>query len=283
MEFRYDGNNSVDVINFDTRQTGNFKNKEETEELRKSYLNQMKKLQDKLYSQNTQSLLIILQAMDAAGKDGAIKHVMSGINPQGVEVFNFKEPSQEELDHDYLWRAMRVMPGRGKICIFNRSYYENVLVNRVHKLYLNENLPDRVKNKDIYKDRYKQINNYEQYLYENGIRVIKCFLHISKEEQKKRFLKRIERDEKNWKLSDSDMAEREHWGEYMNAYNDAINATATVNCPWYIVPSDKKWYCRLTISQIIVKTLEEMNPEYPQVTQERKAKLLQFKEKLIRN
>lgn len=280
-EFCYYGDRTFKINNFDTKQTGKFDNKEEANKLHEEYLIRMQDLQDKLYAENKEALLIIVQAMDAAGKDGAIKHVMSGMNPQGIDVHNFKKPSSEELDHDYLWRAMRVMPEKGKICIFNRSYYEDVLVGKVHNLYKDSQLPDRCKTENIFNDRYHQIRNYEKYLYENGIRVIKFFLHISKEEQKTRFLERIDDNDKNWKFSDYDMIERDYWDEYMKAYSDAINATAADIAPWYIVPSDKKWFARLIISEVIIKKLEDIDPKYPTVSQERKDKLLEFRRKLI--
>ncbi|RNC29389.1 MAG: hypothetical protein AWM53_00742 [Candidatus Dichloromethanomonas elyunquensis] len=274
--FCFNGDRTFEIHDFDTKQTGEYKNKEEAEQQHEAHLTRMQELQDKLYAENKEALLIIFQAMDAAGKDGAIKHVMSGMNPQGIDVYNFKKPSTEELDHDYLWRAMRVMPERGKICIFNRSYYEDVLIGKVHNLYKDSNLPDRCKSEDIFEERYHQIKNYEKYLYENGIRVIKFFLHISKEEQTKRFLERIEDENKNWKFSDYDMIEREYWDDYMAAYNDAIKATATGHSPWYVVPANTKWFARLVISEVIIKALEDIDPKYPAVSKERKEKLLEF-------
>ena len=279
-KFCYDGERTFEANDFDTSQTCGYKNKEEAKIQHEEYLMRMEELQDKLYAENKESLLIIFQAMDAAGKDGAIKHVMSGMNPQGLNVYNFKKPSVEELEHDYLWRAMRVMPEKGKISIFNRSYYEDVLVTKVHNLHKDSHLPDRCKTESIFKDRYHQIKQYEKYLYENGIRVVKFFLHISKEEQTSRFLKRIDNEEKNWKFSDYDMIERDYWDDYMAAYNDAINATSTIHSPWYVVPSDKKWFSRLIISEVIIKTLEDIAPKYPIVSEERKEKLLEFRHKL---
>ena len=280
-EFGFHGDKTFKINSFDTKQTGKFNSKQEADKLHEEYLLRMQQLQDKLYAENKEALLIIFQAMDAAGKDGAIKHVMGGMNPQGIDVYNFKKPSSEELDHDYLWRAMRVMPEKGKICIFNRSYYEDVLVDKVHYLYKDSRLPDRCKTDNIYDERYRQIKNYEKYLYDNGIRVIKFFLHISKEEQKNRFLERIDDAEKNWKFSDYDMIERDYWDKYMQAYSDAINATATGHTPWYVVPSDKKWFARLIISEVIIKTLEDIAPKYPTVSKERKERLLEFRRKLI--
>lgn len=280
-KFYYCGDKNFNIKTFDTKQTEKIKNKEEAEKLQVDYLSSIQELQDKFYAENKEALLIIFQAMDAAGKDGAIKRVMSGLNPQGIDVHNFKEPSSEELDHDYLWRAMRAIPERGKIGIFNRSYYEDVLVGKVHNLYKNSSLPDRCKNENIFEQRYEQIKNYEKYLYENGIRVLKFFLNISKEEQNSRLLARIDAPDKNWKFSDYDMVERDYWEDYQKAYCDAINATATKNSPWYVIPADKKWFARLMISEVILKTFEDINPQYPQVSKERKEKLQEFRKKLM--
>jgi PPK2 family polyphosphate:nucleotide phosphotransferase len=239
-------------------------------------------LQDVLYAQNIYSLLIVFQAMDAAGKDGAIEHVMSGVNPQGCHVVSFKAPSAEEADHDYLWRCAKNLPERGKIGIFNRSHYEEILVVRVHPQILqNQQLPDEIKNDpNIWQMRFKQIRNFEEHLAENGTCMIKFFLNVSKEEQKKRFLARIETPEKNWKFSSGDAKERAHWDDYMNAYCEAISATSTEKSPWYIIPADKKWFTRLAVSEVIVQTLESMKPHYPEVTEEDKADLTEAKKLL---
>lgn len=220
--------------------------------------------------------------MDAAGKDGAIKHVMSGLNPQGCQVFSFKQPSSEELDHDYLWRCAKSAPERGRLGIFNRSYYEEVLVVRVHPQILQTQLiPNDVKNdKNIWKKRFEQIRNFETYLTGNGIHVIKFFLNVSKEEQKRRFLARIEEPEKNWKFSASDAKERAFWDDYMIAYEEAISATSTEKSPWYVVPADKKWFTRVAVSEIIVQKLESMDLHYPIVTEQHKQDLLKAKELL---
>lgn len=217
--------------------------------------------------------------MDAAGKDSAVKHVMSGINPQGCQVTSFKQPSAEELDHDFLWRCQKSLPERGRIGIFNRSHYEEVLVVRVHKGYLEgQQLPDNIKkNKNIWKDRFRQIRNWEDMLAENGTHVIKFFLNVSKEEQKKRFLDRIEQPEKNWKFNSGDARERALWDEYMKAYEDAIENTSTAKSPWYVVPADKKWFTRLAVSEVIVKTLESLDLRYPEVTDAQRAELLEAK------
>jgi PPK2 family polyphosphate:nucleotide phosphotransferase len=223
-------------------------------------------LQDKLYAQDRMSLLVVFQALDAAGKDSTVKHVMSGVNPAGVQVHAFKAPSQEELDHDYLWRCWRALPERGRIGIFNRSYYEEVLVVRVHRAILaGQKLPRELVTKDLFKDRLRDIAHFEDYLTRNGTRVLKFFLHVSKEEQKKRFLERIEEPAKNWKFAAADVKERAHWDEYMQAYEDAIRATATDDCPWYVVPADNKWFTRLVVAGAIVRALEDMGLSYPAI------------------
>lgn len=237
--------------------------------------------QNILYAQNTYALLIIFQAMDAAGKDSTIKHVMSGVNPQGCQVFSFKAPSEEELDHDYLWRSMKALPERGRIGIFNRSYYEELLVVRVHPEILEkQKLPHIPKDDQIWKQRFQEINNFEQYLVNNGIIVIKFFLNVSKEEQKKRFLSRIELPEKNWKFSASDVQVRGFWDDYMNAYEQIFNHTSTETAPWYIVPADTKWFTRLVVADIICAKLQELNLQYPVVSEEHKKRLLQAKKML---
>ena len=223
-------------------------------------------LQDKLYAQDHWGVLLIFQAMDAAGKDGAIKHVMSGVNPQGCEVNSFKAPSAEDLDHDYLWRCMKVLPNRGHIGIFNRSYYEETLVVRVHPEYLkNQKLPPRLVGKSIWKDRFQDIRSFERYLTRNGIIVRKFFLHVSRKEQKRRFLERIENPEKNWKFSSSDVAERGHWDEYMAAYEDMIRNTATKESPWYVVPADNKWFTRVVVAAAVIEALGSLDLAYPRV------------------
>ena len=262
-EFKISGNKKFDFKDFDT---GAKKLKLDKFEIANKSLVNLQRLgqfQDKFYAEGKESLLLIFQAMDAGGKDGAIKHVMSGLNPQGVQVSNFKQPSSEELSHDYLWRCIKKLPSKGIIGIFNRSYYEDVLIAKVHKLYKNYNMPDRCK-KDIINKRYKQIVNFEDYLWENGVRVLKFFFCISKDEQKKRFFKRIDNKNKNWKLSESDIKERALWDTYMEAYENAINKTATPTTPWYIIPADKKWFARYFVSEILTKTMEEINPQYPQ-------------------
>lgn len=279
--YRYDGDKKFSVKKFETRDTAEFTEKAQGTEKLAENLIRMGELQDRLYAENKEALLIIFQAMDAAGKDGAVKHVMSGMNPQGIIVHNFKQPTSEELSHDYLWRAMRVLPGRGNIAIFNRSYYEDVLVVKVRKLYENLHLPERCLKGDLFERRYRQIREFEHYLHENGIRVVKFFLNISKEEQKERFLERIDDKEKNWKFSDSDIKERAYWDEYQKAYEDAINATGTDYAPWYVIPADKKWFARLLISEIIINVLEDMDPKYPKLPSEKEAMLLQCRDQLL--
>jgi PPK2 family polyphosphate:nucleotide phosphotransferase len=229
----------------------------------------LRHLQDKLYAQDRWSVLVIFQAMDAAGKDGAIKNVMSGVNPQGCEVSSFKSPSSEELDHDFLWRCAKRLPERGRIGIFNRSYYEETLVVRVHPEYLaGQKLPEKTKPKELWKQRYKTISNFERHLTHNGTLVLKFFLNISKEEQRQRFLKRIEDPDKNWKFSLKDVEERHHWDEYMDAYEDTIRNTASKYAPWYVVPADHKWFTRLVVASAIVQNLDALNLEYPSLNKE---------------
>ena len=252
--------------------------KEYATQLLANGIEKLAEFQDKLYAQDNYALLINLQALDAAGKDGTIKHVMSGLNPQGCQVFSFKVPSAEELDHDYLWRYAKAMPERGRIGIFNRSYYEEVLVTRVHpELMERQKLPIKSKDKSIWTRRFEQINNYEKYLVENGIVILKFFLYVSKEEQKKRFMERIERSEKNWKFSDNDVKERAYWDDYIQAYEDVFNHTSTEWAPWYIIPADRKWFTRLAVGAIIYLTLEGLDLNYPTVNEERKQQILNAK------
>ena len=238
-------------------------------------------LQTRLYAQDCWSLLVVLQAMDAAGKDSTIKHVMSGINPQGCQVVAFKAPSAHELDHDFLWRCSRELPERGRIGIFNRSHYEEVLVVRVHpKLLGGQRLPPVLVGKDIWRERYQSINDFERHLARNGTRIVKFFLNVSKEEQRKRFLERLDEPEKNWKFSVDDVKNRTCWNEYMRAYEEAISATSTEWAPWYAVPADHKWFTRLIVAQVIVATLEKLGLEYPKVDAERKKELAKARKAL---
>ncbi len=239
-------------------------------------------LQDILYAQDRWSLLVIFQAMDAAGKDGAIKHVMSGINPQGCQVSSFKVPSQEELDHDFLWRCQKHLPERGRIGIFNRSYYEEVLVVRVHETILNaQKLPSKLVTKDIWEDRFKDIRNFEKYLARNGTVVIKIFLNVSKDEQKKRFIERVDDPDKNWKFSVGDVKERGHWDQYMEAYEDMIQNTSTEESPWYVIPADNKSYARIAVASAIIHALDQMELEYPKVSKEKIEELQGVKKALL--
>lgn len=231
-------------------------------------------LQSMLYAQDRWAVLLALQAMDAAGKDGTIKHVMSGVNPQGVHVTSFKAPCAEELDHDFLWRINRALPERGRIGIFNRSHYEEVLVVRVHEAILRgQKLPPKLIGKRIFKERLEDIAAYERYLARQGIVVLKVFLNVSREEQKQRFLERIEEPEKNWKFSSADVAERAHWDDYMKAYQDAIRATATEHAPWFVVPADNKWFTRLVVCGALIDALESLDLHYPRITDEQRAAL----------
>ena len=227
-------------------------------------------LQDMLYAQDKWAVLLVFQAMDAAGKDGTIKHVMSGVNPQGCQVISFKSPSADDLDHDFLWRCIKHLPNRGHIGIFNRSYYEEVLVIRVHpELLEKQKIPPALVTKGVWKERFEDIRNFEQYLSRNGVRVVKFFLHVSKKEQKRRFLERVRNPEKNWKFSSSDMAERDHWNEYQKAYESMIQNTATKDSPWYVVPADNKWFTRVVVVAAIVDTLATLGLAYPKVDKQR--------------
>ena len=264
-----------------TSGTGSFKSEEDVKDILKKNIKKMTKLQNKLFAYDKYSLLIIFQAMDAAGKDGTIKHVMSGLNPQGTQVFSFKQPSLEELDHDYLWRIHKYLPERGRIGIFNRSHYEEVLIARVHDLIKNQKIPPELINKEIWNTRYREIDDFEKYLYENGTVILKFFLHVSKEEQKQRFLERIDQPEKNWKFSASDINERKYWDKYQSAYGEAISATSKKHAPWFIIPADHKWYMRYAVSQIIVETLEQLDMSYPVLSKEMKAELEECKKNLL--
>ena len=260
--------------------TDGYKSEEAASDNLKSNIEEMINLQYKLYADNKYSMLIIFQAMDAAGKDGTIKHVMSGLNPQGTQVYSFKQPSSEELNHDYLWRSNKCLPSRGNIGIFNRSYYEEVLVVKVHNLIEKEKIPAQLITEDIWQQRYRQINDYEKYLYENGTVILKFFLHISKDEQKRRFLKRIDKKSKNWKFSEADLKEREHWDEYQECYQEAISATSKKYAPWFIIPADRKWYMRLAVSEIIVEAMKQLPLNFPKLNAEQLKQLNICKQKL---
>jgi PPK2 family polyphosphate:nucleotide phosphotransferase len=240
-------------------------------------------LQDMLYAQDRWGVLLIFQAMDAAGKDSAIKHVMSGVNPQGVEVYSFKSPSAEDLDHDYLWRCFKCLPARGRIGIFNRSYYEETLIVRVHPEFLaGQKIPPELATPGIWKDRFQDIRGFERYLARNGIAIRKFFLHVSKKEQKRRFLERVENPSKNWKFSASDLEERKYWDEYMQAYEDMIRRTATRDAPWFVVPADNKWFTRVVIASAIIDALASLNLSYPEAGEEKRKELAAVKRALMK-
>jgi PPK2 family polyphosphate:nucleotide phosphotransferase len=269
----------IRLKDYDPAFTDGFKNKDEAKEKLDNDIQEMSRLQDILYASSKYGILLVFQAMDAAGKDGIIKHVMSGINPQGCEVYSFKSPSHEELDHDYLWRCLQRVPEKGRIGIFNRSYYEEVLVVRVHPELLEyQNLPEFKNNEEFWDNRYEDINNFEKYLVRNGIIVLKFFLHVSKEEQKKRFLERINNEEKNWKFSVTDANERGYWDDYQLAYEIMFNKTNTEHAPWHIIPADKKWFTRAAVSEIIVSNMRKLNLEYPKVSKVHREELLKIKQ-----
>ena len=271
--FRYDGKKGLLLNDWKTKFGSDFESKEKAVTEVKDDIAILASLQDKLYAQSRHAVLILFQAMDAAGKDSTIKHVMSGINPQGCQVYSFKTPTTEELAHDYLWRIHKCVPARGRIGIFNRSYYEDVLVTKVHpSLNLNEALPGIQKESDIHKrfwkERYEDITHFENYLSRNGTTIIKFFLHLSKEEQNARFSERIDQQEKNWKFSANDMKERAFWDQYQGVFEDAIQNTSTKESPWYIVPADAKWFLHLAVSKIIIQRLDKLNLAYPTVSKE---------------
>lgn len=275
------------VADFETDYTGDLE-KKEAKQLLEENTEKLTKLQDMLYAQDKYSILIIFQAMDAAGKDGTIKHVMSGINPQGCQVFSFKQPSAEELDHDYMWRIYKSLPERGRIGIFNRSHYEDVLVAKVHpEIVLNGKLPHINNVEDVndkfWKNRYRQINDFEKHLTENGTIILKFFLNVSHEEQLERFLARLKDDSKNWKFSASDLKEREYWDDYMKAYSDMLTNTSTTYAPWYVIPADKKWFMRYAVGQIICDRIEGLKLHYPILSLDAKTKIEEAKKAFATN
>src|SRR2546427_5261761 len=266
----------------DPADTNGLKDKRQAQGLLEDGIQLLSHMQEKLYAQDRWALLLIFQAMDAAGKDGAIKHVMSGVNPQGCQVYSFKSPSNEDLDHDYLWRCMKHLPNRGHIGIFNRSYYEEVLVVRVHPEFLaKQKLPPQLVGKKIWDERFEDIRNFEQYLARNGVVVRKFFLHVSKKEQKRRFLERIDDPLKNWKFSSNDASERDFWDDYMEAYEQMIQETATKEAPWYVVPADNKWFTRVIVAAAVVDTLADLDLEYPEVGEDKLKELATAKKKLL--
>lgn len=277
---------NISLKDYSTKYEGKSLNKADAETLLDMGRKGLAEIQDKLYAHNRYSVLIIFQAMDAAGKDGAVKHIMSGFNPLGVKVYSFKAPNSAELDHDYFWRHQLALPARGEIAIHNRSHYENVLVTKVHpEFVLNENIPDVESTKDVdkdfWKERYKQIRRFEKNLADNGTIILKFFLHISRKEQKKRFLERIEDPSKNWKFSLSDLKERAFWKEYQQVYSEAISETSTKTAPWFIIPADDKWYSRLAIASIIFRQFEKLKLNYPTVSEAQKAELEKARLKLM--
>jgi PPK2 family polyphosphate:nucleotide phosphotransferase len=269
---------------FDPGDTGELKSEDKprAKEALQTGVETLAELQDKLYGQDRWSVLLIFQAMDAAGKDGTIKHVMSGINPQGCQVSSFKAPSSEDLDHDYLWRCMKQLPERGRIGIFNRSYYEETLVVRVHPEFLaGQKLPEECVTKDIWDERFQDIRSFERYMHRNGTIVRKFFLHVSKEEQQKRFLARLDEPNKNWKFSANDAKERGFWDDYMKAYEDMIRNTATADSPWYVVPADNKWFTRVVVAAAVIDALASLNLHYPKVSDAQRAELAEARKVLL--
>ncbi|WP_438751628.1 polyphosphate kinase 2 family protein [Pararhizobium sp. O133] len=267
---------------FDPDFTGGYDDKAGALEHVAKNVQRLSEMQETLYAQDIYSVLFIFQAMDAAGKDGAIRHVMSGINPQGCQVTSFKAPSAEDLDHDYLRRASLALPGRGMIGIFNRSYYEEVAVVRVHpELLVKQKLPAKARGKDVWEKRFKEINNFEKYLRRNGTIVVKFFLNVSKAEQKRRFLSRIDEPDKNWKFSPADFAERQHWDDYQMAFEDMLSNTSTEWAPWFVIPADNKWFARLAISEVVTGVFEKLDLKMPAVSDARKAELATIREALL--
>ncbi|MFV0387786.1 MAG: polyphosphate kinase 2 family protein [Pyrinomonadaceae bacterium] len=268
-QFRVVEDSALDLAEYPTDFIGEYKNKHDAKAALKQNKKRLDALEQVLYADDKYSVLLLFQAMDAAGKDGTIRHVMSGINPQGCQVYSFKQPSKEELDHDFLWRCSKALPERGRIGIFNRSYYEDVLVVRVHPEILESSpLPDEIKNDpQIWQKRFEQIRNFEKQLCENGTKIVKFFLHVSKTEQKQRFLARINTPEKNWKFASTDVKERGFWDDYQKAYRDALQATSTPDAPWYVIPADKKWFMRLAVAEIVAQTMESLDLKYPKPTQ----------------
>ena len=280
-KYAYKGTRRFDIAEFDCGDTDDFKNRGEAVDEFVENLLVINKKQQKLYSERKEGVIFVFQAMDAAGKDGVIRTVFSTLSPHGVKEYCFKVPSSEEKSHDFLWRFWSALPPRGFISIFNRSYYEDVLIGRVHQLYKNDIVPERMKKADIIEERYRQIVDFERYLYQTGTRIVKIFLNVSKEEQARRFISRIDTQRKNWKVSSGDLKEREYWDQYMEAFETMINKTSTEDSPWYVVPADHKWFARLLVSRIVKKTLEEIDPQYPTLDEETAASLAEYRKKLV--
>ncbi|HCK87282.1 MAG TPA: hypothetical protein DHW39_00570 [Erysipelotrichaceae bacterium] len=279
-KYLYDGTEKFDIRKVSTDETSLASSKEEAKAKMKENETELDELQQKLYAEKKEGLIVVIQAMDAAGKDGTISHVLNCLSPHGVYEAAFKSPTSTELAHDYLWRIAQKVPAKGEIAIFNRSHYEDVLIGKVKKLYETQAHADRIDLDKVIDNRYEDIAAFEKYLYRNNVRIVKIFLNVSKKEQAKRFLARIEEPEKNWKFSAGDVEERQYWDEYQEAFEDAINKTATKHCPWYVVPADHKWYMRYVVSEIILSVLKDMDPKYPVVTEERLAEFAMWKEKL---
>lgn len=283
-EFRVKEGNRVSLKKYPTITKPAYRSKKEYQQMLDSHVSRLSSLQQRLYASNQYAVLLIFQAMDAAGKDGTIRHVMSGVNPQGCQVFSYRHPSAKELQHDFLWRTTRDLPERGRIGIFNRSYYEEVLIVKVHpEILQGEGIPDgSAENGKFWDGRYRSITDLERHLYHNGTRIIKFFLHLSNEEQRKRFLERIDDPEKNWKFSEADIQERKYWDDYMKAYEECLCATSTKHSPWYVVPADDKENARLIVSQIILDTLDQLKLAYPEVGKERIRELQAIRKRLAK-
>lgn len=281
-KYVYDGTKKFMIAKSSTDETSLCKDRKDAEAKMQANAEEIDKLQEKLYAEKKEGVIFLFQAMDAAGKDGTIRAVLSSLSPHGVHEVAFKAPSSDELAHDYLWRVASKTPAKGEIAIFNRSHYEDVLIGKVKKLYESQANARRIDLDRVIVNRYEDIRNFEEYLYRNNVRTVKIFLNVSKEEQAKRFLSRIEEPEKNWKFSGSDYDERAYWDAYQDAFECAINATSTKHCPWYVVPADHKWYMRYVVSEIILATLKEMDPRFPEVTKERLATFATYKEELLK-
>jgi len=280
--YRVENGKHFRLKDFDPGETGHWRSKEHAEQALQQGIARMAELQNMLYAQDQWALLLVFQALDAAGKDGVIKHVMSGVNPQGCQVYSFKTPSELELQHDFLWRTTRCLPERGHIGIFNRSYYEEVLVARVHPEVLkNEKTPPSLCGKNIWEERFEDIRSFERHMARSGTVIRKFFLHLSRKEQKRRFLARLEEPEKNWKFSEADIREREFWNDYQDAYEDMIRNTASEHAPWYVVPADNKWFTRIVVSSVIVETLESLHLAYPQVDEAKRREVATAKKLLL--
>ena len=270
----------IDLSQWPTACDADIDKKKVKDELMPAAIAEMQDLQEKLFADNHYGIIVVLQAMDAAGKDGTVKHVFAQLNPAGVKVHSFKKPSAEELDHDYMWRINKALPGRGEIGIFNRSHYEEVVVARIHNLIKSDGMPEKLIRKDIWETRYRQIRDWERYLFENGFPMVKIFLHLSKNEQKKRLIDRIVTKQKNWKFDMSDIEERKYWNRYQKVYGEVLAETTTKYVPWYIVPADDKWYTRYIVAQIVLKVLKTINPKFPKLSPEVEKQLAQFRQML---